>query len=83
MKKVSLIEKLKNKVFGHKYYVCVVGMIGSGEYFINSTIYRSLDQVEQYKEKLKSNSSYEFISCHSFRSHNNFRLTLETTKRVD
>ena len=76
MKKVSLIQKIADRILGRKYYVCVVGMVGSGEYFVNSTIYRSMDAVEKYK-------SFDFISCHSFRSHNNFRLTHENTKRVD
>ncbi len=83
MKKVSLIQKIADRILGRKFYVCVVGMVGSGEYFVNSTIYRSMDDVEKYKESLKDNSSFDFISCHSFRSHNNFRLTHENTKRVD
>lgn len=83
MKKVSMIQKIVDSIFGRKFYVCVVGMVGSGEYFVNSTIYRSLDDVERYKESLKNNSSFDFISCHSFRSHNNFKLTHGNTKRVD
>lgn len=83
MRKISPITKLVNKIFGHKYYVAVVGMIGSGEYFVNSTIYRSKEQVDAYRDSLESNSSFMFISCHSFRSHNTFRLTNENSKRVN
>ena len=73
--KISIIQKLIEKVFGKKFYICVIGQQGSGVYFVNSTIYRSMREVAAYRKYIRENNpSHIFIGYYSFRSHNDFRL---------
>lgn len=74
--KISILQKLVEKVLGKKYYVCVVGMVGSGQYFVNSTLYRSKEEVERYHQSLATNQSIIFIGSYSFRSTNDFHITI-------
>lgn len=75
----SLYDKCLNRILGRKFYIVVVGQRGAGLYFVNQTIYRSLQQVEQYRESLKDNKSFMYIGTYHFRSRNDFILTIANT----
>lgn len=83
MRKISLLQRITERILGKKFYVCIIGMKGSGQYFVNSTIYRSKEDVARYRDQLQTNESFVFIGSYSFRAHNDFKLTLSNTKAIN
>lgn len=63
-------------MFGRKFYIVVVGQKGAGLYFVNSTIYRTPQQADAYRESLAGNGSFMYIGTYSFRSKNDFILAI-------
>lgn len=83
MGKISILRKITERIFGKKFYVCVVNSVGSPNYFVNSTLYRSYNEVKQYKRMIeKECPSLNFIGYYSFRSRFDFRLSVSTGKKL-
>ena len=82
-KKISLLKKIAERLFGKKFYVCIVNSVGSPNYFVNSTLYRSMEEVQEYKRTIENECpSLNFIGYYSFRSRFDFRLSVSTGKKV-
>lgn len=81
-KKISLLRKITEYLFGKKFYICVVNSVGSPNYFVNSKLMRSMDEVNKYKKEIDKLESVNFIGYYSFRSHDDFRLTSANSCRV-
>lgn len=82
-KKISIIQRITERILGKKFYIAVVASVGSNSYFVNSTIYRSKAEIEEYKKHLADIKSVVFIASYSFRSHNDFRLMINQGESVD
>lgn len=48
-KKISIIQRIKEKILGKQFFIAVIANKGTSSYFVNSTIYRS-----EKKERLHS-----------------------------
>lgn len=76
-KKISIIQRITERILGKKFYIAIVANVGSSSYFVNSTIYRSEADVKAYKRHVQQDlPSVKFICYYSFRSHNDFRLSV-------
>lgn len=82
-KKISIIKRITERILGKKFYIAVIAQKGTGTYYVNSTIYRSKEDVLRYKEHVDTLPSVVFICYYSFRSHNDFRLAVGNGKAVD
>lgn len=75
-KKISFIQRITERILGKKFYISVVAQKGTAQYFVNSTIYRSKQEVLAHKRHVEENCpSLSYICYYSFRSHNDFRLS--------
>lgn len=82
--KISLLRKIIEKIFGKKFYICVIGQQGAGLYFVNSNLYRSKREVAAYRKHIREHdSSHIFIGYYSFRSHNDFRMPRRGEETTD
>lgn len=81
MRKISVIQKLTEMLLGRKYYGVVVGQRGAGLYFLNGTFYRTREEAAAYRRSLDANASYMYIETVSFRSRNDFLLTVANGMR--
>jgi hypothetical protein len=76
-KKISFIQRITERILGKKFYISVVAQKGTAQYFVNSTIYRSKQEVLAHKRHVdESCPSLSYICYYSFRSHNDFRLSV-------
>lgn len=82
-KRVSVVERIKERLLGKTYYIAVVAQKGTGTYFVNSTIYRSERAVKAYREHVKTLPTVEFVGYYPFRSRDDFRLSVAEGRRVD
>lgn len=83
-KKISIIQRITERILGKKFYIAVVANKGSNSYFVNSTIYRTEAEVKAYKQHIERDlKAVTFIAYYSFRSHNDFRLMVSDGKPVD
>lgn len=79
-KKISIIQRIVEKYFGRKFYICVVGYKGSNKYFVNSDIYRSLQAAQAYQKQIEEEcESLQFIGIFPFRSKNDFCLKMSVS----
>lgn len=82
-KKISIIQRILERILGKKFYISVIAQKGTDQYFVNSTIYRSLDEVLAHKRHVEQDlPSLVYICYYSFRSHNDFRLSVSDGKPV-
>lgn len=82
-KKISIIQRITERILGKKFYISVVAQKGTSQYFVNSTIFRSKAEVEAHKRHVeKGCPSLTYICYYSFRSHNDFRLSISGGKAV-
>ena len=49
-KKISIIQRIKEKFLGKQFFIAVIANKGTSSYFVNSTIYRSEKEVKAYKK---------------------------------
>lgn len=83
-KKISILQRITERILGKKFYISVVAQKGSNQYFVNSTIFRSQAEVEAHKRHVEKDCpSLAYICYYSFRSHNDFRLQVGRGKSVD
>ena len=76
-KKISIIQRIIERILGKKFYISVVAQKGTNTYFVNSTIYRSEEEVKAHKKHVEEECpSLAYICYYSFRSHNDFRLSV-------
>lgn len=76
-RKISLIQRIVEKMLGRKFYICIVGTKGSNKYFVNSDIYRTKQAAIDYQKHIESECpSLLFIGIYSFRSKNDFFLKM-------
>lgn len=76
-KKISFIQRIIERILGKKFYISVVAQKGTNSYFVNSTIYRSEEEAKAHKRHVEKNCpSLSYICYYSFRSHNDFRLSV-------
>lgn len=81
-KKISIIQRITEKILGKKFYISVCAQKGTNSYFVNSTIFRSEEEAKAHKIHVeKTCPSLAYICYYSFRSHNDFRLSVG--KQVD
>ena len=74
-KKISIIQRIIERIFGKKFYIAVVAQNGTNAYFVNSTIFRTEEEAKAHKRHVKQDCpSLHYICYYSFRSHNDFRL---------
>lgn len=81
-KKISILQKITEYILGKKFYICVIAQKGTSQYFVNSTIYRSMEEVLAYQKHVDELPSLEYVCCYSFRSKFDFRLRLSDGKKV-
>lgn len=82
-KKISIIQRIVERIIGKKFYISVIAQKGTNQYFVNSTIYRSLAEVLAHKRHVEQDCpSLVYICYYSFRSHNDFRLSVSDGKPV-
>ncbi len=83
-KKISILQRITERILGKKFYISVCALKGSNSYFVNSTIFRSKEDVLAHKKHVENDlPSLSYICYYSFRSHNDFRLSVTDGKRVD
>ena len=79
-KKISIIQRIKEKFLGKQFFIAVIANKGTSSYFVNSTIYRSDKEVEGYKKYITTDErmkqSFDFVGYYSFRSKFDFRIPL-------
>lgn len=76
-KKISFIQRIIERILGKKFYISVVAQKGTSQYFVNSTIFRSEEEVKAHKRHVERDCpSLSYICYYSFRSHNDFRLSV-------
>lgn len=76
-KKISIIKRITERILGKKFYISVVAQKGTNSYFVNSTIYRSKEEVLAHKKHVEESCpSLVYICYYSFRSRNDFRLSV-------
>lgn len=82
-KKISILQRITERVLGKKFYISVCAYKGSNSYFVNSTIFRSEEEVLAHKKHVEKDlPSLVYICYYSFRSRNDFRLSVADGKRV-
>lgn len=76
-KKISILQRITERILGKKFYISVVAQKGTSQYFVNSTIFRSEEEVKAHKRHVEQDCpSLSYICYYSFRSHNDFRLSV-------
>lgn len=76
-KKISIIQRITERILGKKFYISVCAQKGTNSYFVNSTIFRSKEEAEAHKRHVERDCpSLSYICYYSFRSHNDFRLSV-------
>lgn len=76
-KKISILQRITERILGKKFYISVIAQKGTDQYFVNSTIFRSKAEVEAHKRHVEIHCpSLVYICYYSFRSHNDFRLSI-------
>lgn len=76
-KKISIIQRITERILGKKFYISVVAQKGTNSYFVNSTIFRSEAEAKAHKRHVETECpSLSYICYYSFRSHNDFRLAV-------
>lgn len=76
-KKISIIQRIIERILGKKFYISVIAQKGTSQYFVNSTIFRSEEEVKAHKQHVERDCpSLSYICYYSFRSHNDFRLSV-------
>lgn len=76
-KKISIIQRIIERILGKKFYISVIAQKGTSQYFVCSTIFRSLEEVKAHKRHVERDcASLSYICYYSFRSHNDFRLSV-------
>lgn len=81
-KKISIIRRITERILGKKFYIAVIAQKGTSTYYVNSTIYRSKEDVMKYKKHVDNLQSVVFVCYYSFRSRNDFRLAIGDGKAV-
>ena len=77
------MQRIVERIWGKRYYIAVVGTKGSDVYYVNSSIYRSKQEVLHYRDHVIADlPSLVFVGYYAFRSHNDFRFTQENTRRT-
>jgi hypothetical protein len=71
---MKAIQKIIDRLFGHRYYAVIIGVQGSGIYEIASQIHRTKKSAEEHKQRIYGTHTYIYIETISFRSKNDFRL---------
>lgn len=83
-KKISIIQRITERILGKKFYISVVAQKGTSQYFVNSTIFRSKAEAEAHKRHVETNCpSLAYICYYSFRSHNDYRLAIGQGRAVN
>lgn len=76
-KKISFIQRITERILGKKFYISVIAQKGTNSYFVNSTLFRSEAEVRAHKMHVEQDCpSLAYICYYSFRSHNDFRLSV-------
>lgn len=79
-KKISIIQRITERILGKKFYIAVIANKGTSNYFVNSTIYRSEDDVIAYQKYITTDErmkeSFDFVCYYSFRSKFDFRIPI-------
>lgn len=76
-KKISIIQRVTERILGKKFYISVVAQKGTNTYFVNSTIFRSEEEARAHKLHVERDCpTLAYICYYSFRSHNDFRLSI-------
>ncbi len=77
MKKISIIQRITERILGKKFYISVIAQKGTAQYFVNSTIFRSEEEAMAHKRHVERDCpSLSYICYYSFRSRNDFRLSV-------
>lgn len=76
-KKISIIQRITERILGKKFYISVIAQKGTSQYFVNSTLFRTEEEAKAHKRHVEQNCpSLSYICYYSFRSHNDFRLSV-------
>ena len=59
-KKISIIQRIKEKFLGKQFFIAVIANKGTSSYFVNSTIYRSEKEVKAYKKYITTDERMNF-----------------------
>lgn len=66
--KLSPLSVMIGYLFGHKYYVNIVGIRGTNEFTCTSRIHRTKAEANQHRREIEDTRSFVFIETISFRS---------------
>ncbi len=83
-KKISFIQRITERILGKKFYISVIAQKGTNSYFVNSTLFRSEAEAKAHKKHVEEDCpSLAYICYYSFRSHNDFRLSVGKAVRPE
>lgn len=68
MQENSILAKIIDFIFGHKYYATIMNTRGTERCEINSSIFRTKAEAEKHKFTLNSTASFMHVETISFRS---------------
>lgn len=69
---MKTLRRLMELLLGHKYYLCVVNRVGTDIYEVNSTMFRTKDEVEVYKQQLLATRMFQWVETISFRTRTDY-----------
>lgn len=68
----TVLKSIAHLLFGYKYYAVILNTRGTKRTELTSFIFRTKEEVKQYKESMETNLSYKILEVVSFRSRNGF-----------
>ena len=66
--KVSVLTKILDRLFGRKYYLNIINVVGTGQCEASCFIFPTKEMADRHKDSLRTNLRYQFIETISFRS---------------
>lgn len=73
--KVSVLTKITDRLFGRKYYINIINLVGTGKCEASCFIFPTLEMAISHKESLKFNRSYQYVETISFRTKKQYKST--------
>lgn len=69
----SVLEKIVDFIFGHRYYANIINTRGTDKCEVCSYIFRTREQAEQHRKTIDSTLSFLYIETVSFRSYKDYK----------
>lgn len=69
----SVLEKIADFIFGHRYYANIINTRGTDKCEVCSYIFRTREQAKQHRKTIDSTLSFLYIETVSFRSYKDYK----------